>query len=279
MHIGCHLSVAGGYRQLCADALQIGADTFQFFTRNPRGGSGRVPSDEELAELGAFLREHAFAPAVAHAPYTLNPCAAAENTLRFAREVMRSDLELLDRFPVGRIYYNFHPGSHVGQGIERGIELIVETLDLVMDRKLKPVVLLETMSGKGSEVGSRFEELAEIIARSKYGDLLGVCLDTCHVFCAGYDIVNEPEAVLEEFDRVVGLDRLKAIHLNDSMMPFASHKDRHAKLDEGEIGFDALARFVALNPVLELPIELETPNKLDGYAAEIARMRAAVPAR
>ena len=274
MHIGCHLSVAGGYRQLCADALQIGADTFQFFTRNPRGGSGRVPSDTELAELGAFLREHDFAPAVAHAPYTLNPCAAAENTLRFAREVMRSDLELLDRFPVERVYYNFHPGSHVGQGIERGIELIAETLDLVMDRDLKPVVLLETMSGKGSEVGSRFEELAEIISRSRYGDLLGVCLDTCHVFCAGYDIVNAPEAVLEEFDRVVGLDRLKAIHLNDSMMPFASHKDRHAKLDEGEIGFEALARFVSLAPVRDLPLELETPNELDGYGAEIARMRA-----
>lgn len=276
MHIGCHLSVAGGYRQLCADALQVGADTFQFFTRNPRGGSGRVPPDEELAELGVFLREHDFAPAVAHAPYTLNPCAAAENTLRFAREVMRSDLELLDRFPVERIYYNFHPGSHVGQGIERGIELIAETLDLVMDRDLKPVVLLETMSGKGSEVGSRFEELAEIIARAKCGDLLGVCLDTCHVFCAGYDIVNAPESVLEEFDRIVGLDRLKAIHLNDSMMPFGSHKDRHAKIGEGEIGYEALARFVSLEPVRSLPIELETPNELDGYAAEIARMRAGV---
>ena len=275
MHIGCHLSVAGGYRRLCTDAIDVGADTFQFFTRNPRGGSGRGPSDAELAEFGAFLREKGFAPAVAHAPYTLNPCAAAENTLRFAREVMRSDLELLDRFPVERIYYNFHPGSHVGQGIERGIELIAETLDLVMDRELKPVVLLETMSGKGSEVGSRFEELAEIIDRSEYGDLLGVCLDTCHVFCAGYDIVNEPEAVLKEFDRIVGLDRLMAIHLNDSMMPFGSHKDRHAKIGEGEIGFEALARFVSLAPVRELPIELETPNELDGYAAEIARMRAA----
>ena len=274
MHIGCHLSVAGGYRQLCADALAVGADTFQFFTRNPRGGSGRVPSDEELAELGVFLRKHDFAPTVAHAPYTLNPCAAVENTLRFAREVMRSDLELLDRFPVDRVYYNFHPGSHVGQGIERGIELIAETLDLVMDRDLKPVVLLETMSGKGSEIGSRFEELAEIISRSRYGDLLGVCLDTCHVFCAGYDIVNAPEAVLKEFDRIIGLDRLKAIHLNDSMMPFESHKDRHAKLDEGEIGFEALARFVSLKPIRDLPIELETPNELDGYAAEIARMRA-----
>ena len=233
-----------------------------------------MPSDGELAELGVFLREHDFAPPVAHAPYTLNPCAAAENTLRFAREVMRSDLELLDRFPVDRIYYNFHPGSHVGQGIERGIELIAETLDLVMDRDLKPVVLLETMSGKGSEVGSRFEELAEIIARSKHGDLLGVCLDTCHVFCAGYDIVNRPEAVLEEFDRVIGLGRLKAIHLNDSMMPFESHKDRHAKIGEGEIGYEALARFIALAPVRDLPLELETPNELDGYAAEIVRMRA-----
>ena len=274
MHIGCHLSVAGGYRQLCEDALSIGADTYQFFTRNPRGGSGRVPSDDELEELGVFLREHDFAPTVAHAPYTLNPCAAVDSTLRFAREVMRSDLELLDRFPVGRVYYNFHPGSHVGQGVERGVELIVETLDTVMDRDLKPVVLLETMSGKGSEVGSRFEELAEIIAKSRYCDLLGVCLDTCHVYCAGYDIVHDPEGVLAEFDRIVGLDRLKAIHLNDSMMPFASHKDRHAKIGQGEIGFEPLARFVSLEPIRALPIELETPNELDGYASEIAAMRA-----
>ena len=274
MHIGCHLSVAGGYRQLCADALAIGADTFQFFTRNPRGGSGRVPSDDELAELGAFLRERKFAPAVAHAPYTLNPCAAAENTLRFAREVMRSDLELLDRFPVERVYYNFHPGSHVGQGAEAAIPRIADALNRLMDPGQTTTILLETMAGKGSEVGRTFEELRAILdlVKPDLQDRMGVCLDTCHVWDGGYDL-SDPDAVLDEFDRVLGLHRLKAIHLNDSKNPCGAHKDRHEKLGQGYIGEERLKAVVTHPKLQGLSFILETPNELPGYKAEIETIK------
>lgn len=274
MHIGCHLSTSGGYVAMGNTALKLGADTLQFFTRNPRGGDGRIPSDEEISSLVQLMREHSFAPAVAHASYTLNICSATPATREFAKRTMRSDLELLNRFPAGTVVYNFHPGSHTGQGIEEGIRLIVEGLNEVLTEEIHTPVLLETMSGKGSEVGGRFEELAEIIAGVRLQEKMGVCLDTCHIFSAGYDLVNSPEDVLAEFDRIIGLNRLHAVHLNDSMTPFSSKKDRHEKLGAGSLGFEALWNFARLDAVRELPLVLETPNELDGYAAEIARMRA-----
>lgn len=276
IHIGCHLSVADGYETMGCTALRIGADTLQFFPRNPRGGDGRTPSDEEIAALLAVMRDHAFAPIVCHAAYTMNLCSEKESTRMFGRDMLRKDLALLQRFPAGSVLYNFHPGSHTGQGADVGIRYIVEALNEVLTDDIHTPVLLETMSGKGSEIGRNFEELAEIIDGVALKDRMGVCLDTCHVWSAGYDIVNAPEKVLAEFDRIVGLDRLRAIHLNDSMTPFASNKDRHELLGAGSIGFDPLARFCSLDPVRDLPIELETPNDLPGYAGEIARMRSAV---
>ena len=272
MHIGCHLSTAGGYAAMGRAALSIGADTFQFFSRNPRGGAVKIPTDDDVAELVSIMREHDFAPLVAHAPYTLNPCAAQERVRDFTRQAMGEDVARLAKIP--NVLYNFHPGSHVGQGIDRGVELIAEMLNSILTEDIPDgFVLLETMSGKGSEVGGRFEEIAAIMKKTRLPEKPGVCLDTCHVYSAGYDIVSDPEGVLAEFDRVVGLRRLKAIHLNDSMTPRASHKDRHEKIGDGSLGFDALLRFVRLPPVRDLPFVLETPNELPGYAAEIARFR------
>ena len=271
LHIGCHLSCSKGYLSMGREALSLGADTFQFFTRNPRGGSVKPFDEADARALNSFMEEHAFAPILAHSPYTLNACAAEEHLRRFARRTMREDLERLSRIPNAML--NFHPGSHVKQGPEKGIELIAQMLDEVYTDDMPTTVLLETMSGKGSEVGRSFEELRAIMEASKTGDRLGVCLDTCHVYDGGYDIVNDLDGVLAEFDRVIGLERLKAIHMNDSKNPIASHKDRHEKIGQGALGLDACVRIINHPKLRHLPFYLETPNELDGYAAEIRLLR------
>ena len=253
------------------EASSIGADTFAFFTRNPRGGSAKAIDSDDAAKLRDHLAEEGFVTLVAHAPYTLNPCSDKPHAREFAREAMADDLVRMETVPGN--YYNFHPGSHVGQGAGAGIEMIADTLNAVLSPGQTTTVLLETMAGKGSEVGCRFEELAAIIERVELGDRLGVCFDTCHVHDAGYDIVGDLDGVLSEFDRVVGLGRLRAVHLNDSKNPLGSHKDRHERIGEGTIGLDAFARIVR-HPVLHsLPFILETPNDLEGYAAEIRLLR------
>jgi len=273
LHIGCHLSCSGGYLAMGRQALAIGADTFQFFTRNPRGGSVKPFDAQDAQALNDLMREHRFAPVLAHAPYTLNAASADARVRDFALRTMREDLERLEH--VENAMLNFHPGSHVGQGTKEGIRLIAAMLDEVYARDIHTPVLLETMAGKGSEVGRSFEELREIMEASGTGDRLYVCLDTCHVHDGGYDIVNRLDDVLEEFDRVVGLDRLRAIHLNDSKNPLSSHKDRHEKIGQGAIGLDAMVRIINHPQLRSLPFYLETPNELDGYAAEIALLRAA----
>ena len=273
MNIGCHLSIAKGYRAMGDQALALGANTFQFFTRSPRGGKSKAADPADLAALRALLAERRFAPLVAHAPYTLNPCAKDEGLRDFALRVMREDLALLAQLPGN--FYNFHPGCHVGQGVETGVAWIAALLNQVLPAAEGCGVLLETMSGKGSEIGGRFEELREIISRVEGNGALGVCLDTCHVYSAGYDLVNDLDGVLTEFDRVIGIDRLKALHLNDSKNPLGSHKDRHEKLGEGYLGMEALTRIVNHPALRELPFYLETPNDLEGYAQEIARMKEA----
>ena len=272
MLIGCHLSAADGCRGLARDALAVGANVFQFFTRNPRGGAAKPIDPADVADFLATARKEKFGPILAHAPYTLNPCSAKEDVRRFAREVFADDLARMEHVP-GNLY-NFHPGSHVGQGIEAGIALIAETLDAVLRPEQSTTVLLETMSGKGSEVGGRFEELRAILDRTALGAHMGVCLDTCHVWDAGYDVVGDLDGVLREFDRVVGLDRLRAIHLNDSKNPLGSRKDRHARIGEGCIGLEALVRVVN-HPLLRgLPFYLETPqDDLSGWAKEIALLK------
>lgn len=273
LKIGCHLSSSKGYLAMGKEAVKIGANTFQFFTRNPRGGKAKPLDLEDMASYSSFAQEHGFFPILAHAPYTLNTCAADEGLRTFARETMADDLARLEHIP--GTMYNFHPGSHVKQGADVGIALIAEHLNAILTPDLSTTVLLETMAGKGSEVGKTFEELRSIIDRVELSDKLGVCLDTCHVSDGGYDIVNNLDGVLEEFDRVIGLDRLKAIHLNDSMNPLGSHKDRHQKLGQGTLGMEALERFVNHPALRELPFYLETPNDLAGYAQEIAMMKAA----
>ncbi len=270
-YIGCHLSAAKGFTAMGKAALKIGADTFQFFTRNPRGGAAKAIDEDDVASFLKLARENGFGVLTAHAPYTLNACAANDDTRRFAFETMADDLKRMEHIPHN--YYNFHPGAHVGQGIETGIEKIAEVLNGILTEDQTTTVLLETMAGKGSEVGGRFEELRAIIDRVRLNAKLGVCLDTCHVYDAGYDIVNDLDGVLAEFDRVIGLDRLKAVHLNDSKNPFASHKDRHEKLGLGSIGRDAIRRIVNHPALRGLPFYLETPNELDGYAAEIAWLK------
>lgn len=255
-----------------ADTAQtLGADTFQFFTRNPRGGAARAIDPEDAAVLRARQREGVVAPVVAHAPYTVNPCAKEDKTLEFARQTMADDLRRLEQLPGN--FYNFHPGSHVGQGIETGLQRVAGTLDAVMFEGQKTVVLLETMAGKGTEVGGRFEELRGIVDRTARPELLGVCLDTCHVHDAGYDIVNDLDGVLAEFDRVIGLGRLRALHLNDSKNPRGAHKDRHERLGQGYIGWEAFRRIVTHPALRGLPMILETPNELPGYAEEIRALR------
>lgn len=270
--IGCHLSSAKGYLAMGKQAEALNANTFQFFTRNPRGSKAKPVDEADLAAYGAFARQHAMGPLVAHAPYTLNPASADPGLRDFALRVMSEDLATLEKLPA--VYYNFHPGCHVGQGVEAGIEWIAQALNRLLTPGQRTMVLLETMSGKGSEVGASFEELSEIIRRVEHEDKLGVCLDTCHVYSAGYDIRNNLDGVLEQFDRVLGLERLKAIHLNDSMTPFASRKDRHEKIGQGSLGLEAVERIIRHPSLRALPFELETPNELEGYAAEIALLRA-----
>lgn len=253
------------------EAVSIGGNTFQFFTRNPRGGKAKDIDPADAKAFNDFMAENGFAKILAHAPYTLNPCAKDEKILEFALMAMEDDLKRMEYVPGN--YYNFHPGSHVGQGAETGIEKIAELLNKILKEEQTTTVLLETMSGKGSEVGRSFEELRAIIDRTELSDKLGVCLDTCHVYSAGYDIVNNLDGVLEEFDRVIGLQRLKAIHLNDSMMPFASNKDRHEKIGKGTIGLEAISRFICHDALKDIPMFLETPNELSGYKEEISLLR------
>lgn len=273
LHIGCHLSVSQGFLHMGKEAVSIGADTFQFFTRNPRGGSVRKLDVDDMEALNAFMAEHHFAPILAHAPYTLNGCSGNEKTRDFALRAMREDLERLEY--VDNCRYNFHPGSHVGQGSAEGIRLICHMLDTCMFPGQRTTVLLETMAGKGSEVGRNFEELAAILTNVKMPEQIGVCLDTCHVFDGGYDIVNHLPDVLAEFDRSIGLDRLKAVHINDSKNELGSHKDRHEKIGEGHIGFAAFEQVINHPALRSLPFYLETPNDLDGYAHEIEILRKA----
>ena len=271
LNIGCHLTSSKGYLHMGEEALSIGANTFQYFSRNPRGGSVKPFDPEDAAALIALMEAHSFAPVLTHAPYTLNPCAAAEHTLDFAHRALSEDLERLEHFP-GALY-NLHPGSHVGQGIEAGVQKIADSLNGAMFDGMHTIVLLETMAGKGSEVGGTFEELRAIIDRIERSGNIGVCLDTCHVFDGGYDIVNDLDGVLEQFDRVIGLDRLKAIHLNDSKNPLRSRKDRHEKIGDGNIGLEAITRIINHPALRDLPFYLETPNELDGYQREIELLR------
>ena len=271
LHIGCHLSSSKGFLAMGRQALALGADTFQFFTRNPRGSKAKELDPSDAAALMELLAEHRFAPIIAHAPYTLNLCGAEEKNRAFARDTMADDLSRLEHLP-GQ-YYNFHPGSHVGQGMEAGIAFIAEGLNAILTPDQTTTVLLETMAGKGSEVGGRFEELREILDRVELNGKMGVCLDTCHVSDAGYDISGDLDGVLTEFDRIIGLDRLKAIHLNDSKNPIGARKDRHERIGFGCIGLEALTRVVRHPALRDLPFCLETPNELPGYAGEIALLR------
>ncbi len=271
LKIGCHLSSAKGFLAMGKDAVKIGANTFQFFTRNPRGGKAKALDLEDVAAFRALAAEQGFFPILAHAPYTLNACAADEGLRTFARETMLDDLQRLEHIPGSM--YNFHPGSHVKQGAERGIGLIAAQLNEILWEGQQTTVLLETMAGKGSEVGRTFQELRDILDRVNLSDRLGVCLDTCHVFDGGYDIAGNLTGVLEEFDKAIGLGRLRAVHLNDTMNPLGSHKDRHQKLGEGELGLEALERIINHPALRELPFYLETPNDLAGYGREIALMK------
>ena len=271
LYIGNHTSSSKGYLAMGKQTLANGGNTFAFFTRNPRGGKAKEIDPQDVQKFLQLSQENHFGKLVAHAPYTMNCAAAKENLRDFARETMADDLKRLELTPGN--YYNFHPGSHVGQGAETGIDKIAEILNEVLAERQSTIVLLETMSGKGSEVGRNFEELREIIDRVEQKDKLGVCLDTCHVWDGGYDIVNNLDGVFAEFDRVIGLDRLKAIHLNDSMNGLGSHKDRHAKIGEGEIGLEALVRVIRHPVTKGIPFILETPNDDDGWARELALLR------
>lgn len=271
MLIGNHLSASKGYAAMGKAALALDANTFAFFTRNPRGGKAKEIDEKDVEKFLNFAKEHEFGKIVAHAPYTMNLCAAKEDVRSFSKEMLLDDLKRMEYTPYN--YYNFHPGSHVGQGAEKGIALIAEALNEALKPEQTTTVLLETMAGKGTEVGRTFEELREILDRVELNDKMGVCLDTCHVWDGGYDIVNDLDGVLNGFDRVIGLDRLKAVHFNDSMNDCGSRKDRHAKIGEGKIGAEAMRR-VALHPLLEgRPFILETPNDDEGYRREIQMVR------
>ena len=272
LYIGNHTTSSKGYEHMAKQMIANGGNTFAFFTRNPRGGSAKAIDEADVKRFLELAGEHHFGKIVAHAPYTMNCCAAKENLRDFARNTMADDLKRMEYTPGN--YYNFHPGSHVGQGSEVGIQKIAEILNEVLTEEQTTTVLLETMSGKGSEVGRNFEEIRDILALVEKKDKMGICLDTCHVWDGGYDIVNDLDGVLEEFDRVIGLSRLKALHINDSMNGMGSHKDRHAKIGEGNIGFDAFARIVNHPALKGLPMILETPNDDAGWAKEIAMLRA-----
>ena len=271
LNIGCHLSTTKGFKNMGKEALSIGANTFQFFTRNPRGGKAKDINEKDVNALLEIMKENNFAKILAHAPYTLNGCSADENTRKFATEMMADDLIRMEYLPNN--LYNFHPGSHVKQGVDIGINYIAEMLNTVLKPEQTTTVLLETMAGKGTEIGRSFEEIAQIIEKVELKDHLGVCLDTCHVYDAGYDIVNDLDNVLEEFDKIIGLDKLKAIHLNDSKNPFKSHKDRHEKIGEGTLGLEGISRIINHPKLRHLPFFLETPNELDGYKNEIELLK------
>ena len=269
--VGCHLSSSAGFLAMGETALSIGASTFQFFTRNPRGSRAKPIDPADAAAFRELWARHGLGVVVAHAPYTINPCSKDERTREFARQTMADDLERMEHIP-GNLY-NFHPGSHTGLGTEAGVALIADTLNAILRQEQHTTVLLETMAGKGTEIGGRFEELRAIIDRVELRSKLGVCLDTCHVSDGGYDIAADPDAVLTEFDRVIGLERLKAVHLNDSLNAVGSHKDRHARIGEGCLGLEGIRRIVCHPALAELPFVLETPNELPGYAAEIALLK------
>ena len=269
--IGCHLSASKGFLAMGKEAVKIGGNTFQFFTRNPRGGAAKAIDEKDVEAFLAFAAENGIDIILAHAPYTLNACAADDKIRTFARETMADDLQRMEYVP-GNLY-NFHPGSHVKLGVEIGIDKIADLLNEVLFEKQRTTVLLETMAGKGTEIGRSFEEIRAIMDKVELKDKLGVCLDTCHVYDAGYDIVNHLDEVLEQFDRIIGLDKLKAIHLNDSKNPFESHKDRHEKIGEGSIGIEAFTRIINHEKLKNLPFFLETPNEIEGYKQEIALLK------
>lgn len=271
LRIGCHLSSSKGYAAMAREALSIGANTFQFFTRNPRGGNAKAIDPADVSAFHALAEEHNISPILAHAPYTLNACSADASVRDFALRTMKDDLARMEYTPEN--LYNFHPGSHVKQGVELGITYICEMLNQALSPDQNTTVLLETMAGKGSEVGRSFEELREILDRVTLQEKMGICLDTCHVWDGGYNIAGDLDSVLTHFDNVIGLDRLKAIHLNNSLNPLGSHKDRHARLTDGQIPLDALIRLVNHPALRHLPFYLETPNDLNGYAEEIALMK------
>lgn len=271
LNIGSHLSISNGFEAIGNQALEIGANTFQFFTRNPRGGAARKIDTADVEKLKALMQKNGFSQILAHAPYTMNLCSAKEQTREFAFNTLADDLNRMEFLPNN--LYNFHPGSHTGQGVDVGISQIADALNRVIKPNMQTTILLETMAGKGSEIGSRFEELRAIIDLVEYKDMMGVCFDTCHVFDAGYDIVNDLDGVLAEFDKVIGIDRLRAVHLNDSMNYLGCHKDRHEKIGMGGIGINAFERIINHKYLRDLPFFLETPNELDGYAIEIAFLK------
>ena len=270
-YIGNHLSASKGFAAMGKEAVKLGGNTFAFFTRNPRGGKAKAIDEKDIDKFLAFAKEHKFGKIVAHAPYTMNLCSAKEDIRNFSKEMIADDMKRMEYIPDN--YYNFHPGSHTGQGVETGIEYIAQTLNEIITPQQSTTILLETMAGKGSEIGRTFEEIRTIIDKVELNDKLGVCFDTCHVWDAGYDIVENLDSVLEEFDKVIGIDRLKAVHFNDSMNVCGSHKDRHQKIGQGNIGEEAMKR-VACHPILKgKPFILETPNDDEGYAAEIAMFK------
>lgn len=272
-YIGCHVSIAGGYEAMGRATLSVGGNTFQYFTRNPRGSRSKTPDPADIAALRVLMEENGFSPALAHAPYTYNPCSKDPKIRAYTRDAMAEELRLLEQLP-GSLY-NFHPGCHVGQGVEAGIVMIADLLNDIVQPEQSTTVLLETMAGKGSEIGGEFEEIRAILdlVREDIRGKIGVCLDTCHVHDAGYDISGDPDGTLAEFDRVIGLDRLRAIHLNDSKNPLGAHKDRHEKIGDGFLTLDGITRIIRHPTLAHLPFYLETPNELDGYGREIALLR------
>ncbi|HHV45608.1 MAG TPA: deoxyribonuclease IV [Tissierellia bacterium] len=271
MYIGCHLSVAKGYEKMALDALSIGANVFQFFSRNPRGSSSKAIDLKDVEKMKAILKENNFGPILAHAPYILNLASFNDNTYGMSKSILKVDYEMLNSISIP--YFNFHPGNHMGKGIDYGIQRIADALNEIITGNENTMILLETMSGKGTEIGKSFEEIKSIIDRVKYNELIGVCIDTCHVYSAGYDIVNDLEGVIDEFDDKIGLNRLKAVHINDSMMEFNSHKDRHATIGEGTIGLNAIENVINHPALRKLPFYLETPNDLNGHRKEIELLK------
>ena len=269
--IGCHLSISGGFLHAAKLINKLGGNTYQYFSRNPQGGKAKPWNQADFLAFVEYAKINGIEGLLCHAPYTLNACSANPDTREFARMVFKADIEMLENFD--NALYNFHPGSHTGQGVDVGVDQIAEILNEVLYPEMKTMVLLETMAGKGSEIGRSFSEIASIIEKVELKDKLGVCLDTCHVYSAGYDIVNDLDGVLEEFDNIIGLDRLKAIHLNDSKMPFASNKDRHEKIGQGVIGLEAVKNIINHPKLKHLPFYLETPNEEEGYKEEISLLK------